>query len=79
MRTIIIYGEQGKGKTRNADLLKRYFGCAAVVDDWVSGDPLAKGDLALTNDDLALNMVSRRGVEVLSLDQALQEAGEANG
>lgn len=29
---VIVYGPQGCGKTRNADILARFFGCSKVVD-----------------------------------------------
>lgn len=35
--TVIVYGPQGCGKTRNADKMRRAFGLDTVIDDWQPG------------------------------------------
>lgn len=49
MKTIVIHGPQGCGKTTNAEVLMMYHGCARVQDDWDGEAPLQPGTLALTN------------------------------
>ncbi|MEH6564626.1 MAG: hypothetical protein V7756_04795 [Halopseudomonas sp.] len=71
MRTIIIYAEQGKGKTRNAERLKEHFGCVGVEDDWRVGEPIIRGTLVLTNDDAVLEMPLPPNADLLRLDAAL--------
>jgi len=55
--TIIIYGPMACGKTRNADALRKHYGCIGIVDDfpYPSRDTLKPGHLHLSNhqwDDL---------------------------
>lgn len=48
----VIHGPAGCGKTRNAEALKRAFGCRRIVDGWEPGQelmPIRDGDLILTN------------------------------
>ena len=50
---VIVHGPMASGKTRNAEALKRYYGCRRVVE-WESRQaretPLRNGDLVLTNE-----------------------------
>lgn len=46
---IILSAPQGWGKTRQAEALKREFGCTSVVDDWHPRKHLTPGALHLTN------------------------------
>ena len=78
MRTIIIYAEQGKGKTSNAERLRNHFGCSRVVDEWALGKPIARGALMLTNDSAVFAGVPS-GAELLHLDAALSELGARHG
>ena len=78
MRTIIIYAEQGKGKTSNAERLRTHFGCSRVVDEWVVGQPITRGALMLTNDSAVLAGVPS-GTELVHLDAALCELGGRRG
>lgn len=60
--SVIIYGPQGCGKTRNAQALAQHFGLTNIIDPWCPGDELPDDTLALT------------GVEVdgaLSFDDAM--------
>jgi len=53
-RSVIIYGPQACGKTRNADKLRAAFGLNLVIDDWDGREPFsAVGTLVLTNDEQA--------------------------
>ena len=47
--SIIIFGPQGCGKTRNVAELAAHFGMTRVVEDWTPGDALPDDALALTN------------------------------
>jgi|TARA_Y100001001_G_scaffold154252_1_gene168836 hypothetical protein len=78
MRTIIIYAEQGKGKTSNAERLRAHFGCSQVVDAWAVGEPITRGALMLTNDSAVLAGVPA-GAELVHLDAALAELGVRRG
>lgn len=49
---VIIYAEQGAGKTRYAERLKKALGAERVVEEWDGRRPLAAGDLAFTNVEL---------------------------
>ncbi len=57
--SVIIYGPQGCGKTRNKTALAQYFGLTNIIDDWTSGQDLPKDTLALTNDSLRFSDVSK--------------------
>jgi len=49
-RSVVVYGPQRCGKTRNAEALRRHFGLNRVVDDWDGiSDVPAAGALILTN------------------------------
>lgn len=47
--SIVIYGPQGCGKSRNKAALAAHFGMGQVIDDWNPGGPLPENTLALTN------------------------------
>lgn len=47
--SIVIYGQQGCGKSRNKAALAEHFCAGQVIDDWQPGDPLPNDALALTN------------------------------
>lgn len=49
MKTVIVYGPQGCGKSQHADLLLAMFGCSLLVDGWDGESSLQDGSLALTN------------------------------
>lgn len=52
---VIVWGPPGCGKTRNAEKLRKHFGCARIVDGWSRGDrqPLRDDDLVLTCEMMA--------------------------
>lgn len=50
MKAIILSAPPGWGKTRNAEALRREFGCTRVVDGWnPRSDAVIPGALHLTN------------------------------
>lgn len=53
MRTIIIHGPPGSGKSLLSEALRRLYGCEAIVEEWVPGCSLRPGALHLTSQDLA--------------------------
>lgn len=49
-QSVIVFGPQGCGKTRNAERIARYYGLKTIVDDFSPGDQAPKfGALILTN------------------------------
>jgi hypothetical protein len=49
MRTTILFGAQGAGKSSAGRAIAARLGCSAVVNDWNGRSPLPKGVLVLTN------------------------------
>lgn len=49
MRSVIVHGPQGCGKTSAAQVLQRHFGCTQIVDEWDGREPLPDGALVMTN------------------------------
>ena len=51
MKSIVLTGPQGCGKTHHAEEIARLLGLSRVVDGWVHGDPVPKDDaLIITNE-----------------------------
>lgn len=49
--SVIVYGPQGCGKTRNASRIASHFGLNRIVDGcWDERSPMPKAALILTND-----------------------------
>jgi len=44
----IVFGVPGRGKTRNANTLRRFLDCRTVQAGWCPGDPIT-ADLVLTS------------------------------
>lgn len=38
-KSVLVFGPQGSGKTTHAEALRKHFDLAAVLEDWVPGDP----------------------------------------
>ncbi|MDH7453546.1 hypothetical protein QF205_10780 [Luteimonas composti] len=81
----VIYGPQASGKTRNAEALKRHYGCRRIVDDafhvvrngvrnGVGDVKLRSGDLVLTNDKATAEKLAERGAVVVDINTALRAA-----
>lgn len=49
MSTIIVYGSQGCGKTRNAQVMAKCFGLTSILDGWHGKGELPPDTLVLTN------------------------------
>jgi nicotinamide riboside kinase len=59
MNIVIIHGPKASGKTTNAELLKRHYGCRRIVDEWGESGRFSKlrdGDLALTTMEPPFNV-----------------------
>lgn len=50
MKTVVVYGPQGCGKTTHAYELMKKHGCTILLDDWDGHAPLQPGTLALTHE-----------------------------
>lgn len=68
-KPLIISAPQAAGKTRNAQLLMKKFGCSRLVDEWDGRSALRDGDLALTN--MPVSDIAHGRYRVLSLESAL--------
>lgn len=72
LRTVIVCGPKGCGKTLHATALRQLFECTSVVDDWLPARGLADGALHLTQmfpaDELPYE---KPGFLCLSFDDAM--------
>lgn len=50
--TVIVHGPKACGKTRNAEMLARKYGCHSIVDDWLNGHRIVPGALHLTYENV---------------------------
>ena len=48
MKSVIVYGPPGCGKTRNKKLLMMYFNLSKVQDEWSPGQDVPEDTLLLT-------------------------------
>lgn len=71
-KSIVVYGPQGCGKTRNASAIAKAFGLREIVDDWSPRSAVLKrqseGTLFLTSEPLRPNEFGQR---VYSFDEAM--------
>lgn len=75
MRTVIVYGPQGSGKSQAAARLQQRMGCVSVVDGWTPEQPLKPGALHLCQQRPAVvRLGDVQGVEILPLGDVLQPA-----
>lgn len=77
MSLVILYGEQGSGKSKLVGPLKRLYGLEHVVEEWDGKQPsvtrlleLPSGCLAVTNCECALSQVETAGVIWLHVEEA---------
>lgn len=75
MRTILIFGPAGCGKTHNAERLRQHFGCTGVIDPW--WNEFLYGYLHLTNAPPQHHFLIR-GVEYISFADAMKEIENAD-
>lgn len=71
MKTVVVFGRPGCGKSRNAKRLMMAYGCLAVQDEWNGVLPLQPGTLALTQIDPPY---AAQVDEVVSFDEAVAAA-----
>lgn len=70
--SVIVYGPQACGKTRNAERLRKGFGLDRVMDDWDGREQIPpRGVLVLTNDFAAMNGV--RNSERYTFEAAMRK------
>ncbi len=70
--SVIVYGPQACGKTRNAERLRKGFGMDRVIDDWHVGDTVPqRGALVLTNDPMAAAF--HDPFELIAFDDAMDQ------
>lgn len=71
-KTVIVYGPQGCGKTRNADKLRRAFGLDSVITDAKPGDnPPGTGALVLTNSP-DVHLIADGSIAAIDYDSAMR-------
>lgn len=75
-KTVIVYGPQGCGKTRNSEKMRRAFGLDTVIDDWQpgsNGQPRIPktGALVLTCDP-AVHRIAGGGIAVIDFEAAMR-------
>jgi MoxR-like ATPase len=78
MKSVIVYGPQGCGKTRNADALKKHFALKQVVEEF---ECLRKSEIApedtlyLSNchpDHPAMSRAHMHGIRMVAFDVAMR-------
>jgi len=78
-QSVVLYGPQGCGKTRNGAAIAKALGLKAVVEfDEVSRDnvPAARGALYLTNKSKAqLRMLEQMGFKLMPYHEGATRAG----
>ncbi len=48
MKSVLITGPEGCGKTLHAEALRQHFGCATILDNWTPKDGIVPDALLLT-------------------------------
>ncbi len=70
--SVIVYGPQGCGKTRNAEILKKHFGVNHIIDGWQRNMKAPSFDHLILTNDLTMGLVSSR--RVISYEKAMSIA-----
>jgi adenylate kinase family enzyme len=86
MKSVVVYGPQGCGKTQHADRLQKHFGLHSVHEDFESlqrSSIQATGTLYISNTDPleseeGLRIVQSHGLRVWSFRDAMRDAGVAH-
>jgi hypothetical protein len=73
MTEVIVHGPQGCGKTRNAEVLRKTFGCTFIEDDWHPLRTIYDDTLHLTSHPDVHSTGIPAGVEVYTFEQAMQK------
>ena len=71
MRTIIVYGGRGVGKTQYSEALARKYGCKVIEDSWYLGRGITPGALHLTSDSRVLQKPPK-GAELIMFEEAIK-------
>lgn len=70
--TVIVYGPQGCGKSRNADKMRRAFGLDSVIRDAKPGDnPPVTGALVLTHSP-DVHLIADGTIAAIDYDAAMR-------
>lgn len=69
MKSVIIFGPPGTGKTTHAQRLAKHFGCIHINDGWDGRSTLKDGTLALTNEQPPF--ISKPAADVYPITHAL--------
>lgn len=75
MKTVIVYGPQGCGKTRYGKALMAKFGCIGIFDDfgWNPSQRVKPGYLHLSNlSGEQLEKFRRNGAHIIPFDLAIK-------
>lgn len=71
--SLVVYGPQGCGKSRNSIAIANAFGLRKILDNWTRGDEIPKHDtLILTSDDL--DSAPKLKVNAISFREAMKRA-----
>lgn len=74
-RSVVVYGPQACGKTRNAKALAEHFGLSTIVDDW-NGEPFPSVDmLVLSNNRGAVDSLTAVKCYAFADAMALMSSG----
>jgi hypothetical protein len=76
-KSVIVYGPQGCGKTRNAERIRKHFGLERIVDDFcgIIGPAFDKGILYLTCfDDPGYKKIGLRMISFAEVAQQINDA-----
>jgi len=74
MRSVVLTGPQGCGKTHNAEEIAEILGLSRVVDGWVPGDPVPEHDaLVITNE--SADAVVLFGLRVVRFEDVVHKLG----
>ncbi len=74
-KSVVVFGPQGCGKTRNAEALRVHYGLAHVPDNWNSRDRLPLQDtLVLTHESPAALHLDELGLQIVPYADAIAAA-----
>jgi hypothetical protein len=68
MKSVIVYGPQGCGKTLNAEQIRKALGLKKVLDEWIPEQPFPKDDTLVLTEEYT----QKWGHKVLSFDRLMK-------
>ncbi len=72
MKSVIVFGPPGCGKTKNAEILKQAYGLKTVQDEWTPGTEFPKEDcLVLTS---FIPLAGRSPYKIVEFKEAIKFA-----